>query len=62
MRELIKKSKALKYILIGSVCYFSWRIGVRVGCRVTADESVRYIRETYPDAYKLIMQQMSQSN
>lgn len=69
MRELIKKSKALKYILIGagvvvfgSACYFSWWNGFHVGCREAADASVRYIKDNYPDAYALIMQQMSQSN
>lgn len=69
MRELIKKSKVLKYVLIGagvvvfgSACCFSWYKGFRIGCRVTADESVQYIKDNYPDAYALIMQQMSQSN
>ena len=69
MKERIKNSKALKWILIGAgliafggACYFSWYSGLRTGCRETADESVQYIKTNFPDAYEMIMQQMSDPN
>ena len=69
MREQIKKSKALKYILIGvgviafgSSCYFLWWNGFHTGCRESADASIRYLKENYPDAYNLVVSQWPQSN
>ena len=68
MKERNKNFKALKYILIGTgviafggACYFSWWNGFHVGCRESADASVEYLKENYPDAYKLIMQQIAES-
>lgn len=44
------------------VCYYLWWIGYRSGCEAAAEANIQYIKETYPDAYKLIVTQWPQTN
>ena len=58
--EIDKENPELKYGLASSICSCvittgMWWYGYKYGCKETAYASVVYIRDNYPEAYKIIV-------
>lgn len=55
-KKAIKIAKIIAGIgILTGLGYFLWRNGYSCGVRETADEEVKFIKENYPEAYRIIV-------